>query len=685
MSVWWARRSPDPDEPARDGPPVLVDATANAVRAQVRDRIPGYTPEWTNRRRDDAGVALVRLFGGLVEPVLERVNRLPEKLLIEHLRIAGVAPLPASSARVLVRFEVADSAAAPVLVARGFQLGADPATGEGDRVVFETERDLFAAPLAIAGAARQDRGTFDVVDSAGLDGSGRLLPFGERPRPGAALWLGLQVPFPPGPVLTLAVELAGPEGRPRALSRGGTGPTPGVPPPVLAWQIRRAGRLEPVEVQLDGTAGLRQSGPVELRLPREWAPERPPGLEAVASTLRWLRVQLVHGAYLEPPVVAAVRPNAVLATAARTVRDEVLEPLPDERGRRDGSGAGPRRRLRVAQTPVLPGSLRIEVDEVAAEDVFGVRTDAPARTLAGWREVASLADAGPDERVFVLDPESGVVGFGDGVRGAAVPEGFRNVRAVEYRVGGGPAGAIVAGTRLSPISSAPFVTGAENPARASGGTAPEPVAGTLRRGPLELRTGGRAVTVADYALLARQAPGADVARAYAAAGVHPDVPGTPVPGLVGVLVVPTHRGAGPPLPDPGTLAAVAAHLVERVAPVGVQVVAGAPRYEHVRVEARVVVEAGSDVGVVVRAALDEIDAYLDPVTGGEDGQGWPLGAPLRHAALLGRLLERVAGLRALPSLRLVVDGRRLAPCVDHPTAEHALLWPAGHELVPVEA
>jgi hypothetical protein len=48
-----------------------------------------------------------------------------------------------------------------------------------------------------------------------------------------------------------------------------------------------------------------------------------------------------------------------------------------------------------------------------------------------------------------------------------------------------------------------------------------------------------------------------------------------------------------------------------------------------------------------------------------------------------RLLGTVVGLRAVPSLNLVVDGRRLPPCTDHALAEHALPWPAAHELVPI--
>ena len=152
--------------------------------------------------------------------------------------------------------------------------------------------------------------------------------------------------------------------------------------------------------------------------------------------------------------------------------------------------------------------------------------------------------------------------FGDGVNGRRVPAGFRNVVALLYRVGGGSAGGVDAGAVRTMLTSVPFVTGVTNPLAASGGTDVEPVERVLRRGPKEIRARGRAVTVADYELLAVSAPGAQIARAHAVAGLHPSHPGPPMPGIVGVFVVPPDRGEGPPTPDEGSLRNVAKYLSE---------------------------------------------------------------------------------------------------------------------------
>jgi predicted phage baseplate assembly protein len=341
--------------------------------------------------------------------------------------------------------------------------------------------------------------------------------------------------------------------------------------------------------------------------------------------------------------------------------------------------------MRLSQTPVLPGSVIIEVDEGATADVLGATDERPgtSSTVRRWHEVEDLGAAGPDDRVFAVDPLTGEVTFGDGVNGMRVPQGFRNVVAVRYRVGGGAAGAVEAGEVSTMLTSVPFVTAVTNPVRASGGTDAEPVERVLRRGPKEIRSRGRAVTIADYELLAQRAPGARIARAHAVAGLHPAHPGRPVPGIVGVLAVPYDSGEGPPTPDEGTLRAVARYLSDRVAPAGVEVVAASPRYHRIRTESQVVVDAAADPGSVVRAVAAALARYLHPIDGGDGGDGWPFGGPIRYVPLIQRVLASDPMVRAVPRLDLIVDGVRVRPCTDRELSPNSLPWPEAHEVVAV--
>ncbi|OLF10188.1 putative baseplate assembly protein [Actinophytocola xinjiangensis] len=661
--VWWER---DSDEPARivGGRPELVDATRESVRAGVRDRIPGYTPDWTNPDRQDAGVALVRLFGTQAEPVLARVNRLPDKLLAEHLRVVGVRRRPAGAAATQLEFTVTPPDGASVLVPAGFQAAA---TGPDGQVVFETERDLYATPARIAALAVQRAESVEPVP-LGPAGPGRpFAPLGEEPVPGNALWIGLSGPASPYPALSLGFVVDAVP--PAPASAGGLTPLPEPPAPALRWDVLDGGRVVAAEVLRDETAGLRASGTVELRVPRTWEPGTPPA----GPVLRWLRLRFAHGSLArQAPVVTGLRLNLVPATAARTITDEPPQPIQD----RTVSAA---RRMRLSQVPILAGSVVIEVDNDPVSDVFGTVTGPAAR----WREVATLSGFGPLDRVFVVDHATGELTFGDGVVGAAVPPGFRNVRAVRYRVGGGSAGAVNAGAVTSVITALPFVTRVTNPFPATGGTDPEPDPDAIRRGTAELRARGRAVAPADYGLLATEAPGALVARAHGVPGLHPGFPGRPVPGVVGVLVVPPPEGDAVPVPTADTLRAVADHLTRTVAPAGVTVVTAPAEFRSVAVEARVTLDPDRERAEVLTRAADALTTYLDPVRGGEEGAGWPFGGALRHTPLVRRLLT-VDGVLAVSALVLTVDGLRLPPCADHALPPHALVWPLRPLLIPVE-
>jgi predicted phage baseplate assembly protein len=658
-----------------DGPgpagtqPELLPATPEGVRAAVRDRIAGFTPDWTNPAPDDAGVALVRLFGIQMKPLLDRVNRLPEKALVEHLRIAGVAPLPATAAQALLVFAVAPTAGASVLVPAGFQAGASPATGSGGQVIFETDRAVTATPATVAAIAVEVKGIVSAVDPA-LGGFNTL---GPAPGPGDALWIGLAVPpgvTSPAPSLTLGLVAAATAGVPPPVTAGGVTAPGALSAPLLDWAVLDGGSLVPADPLRDETGGLRSGGIVELGVPAQWRPGRPPGSVGLPE-LCWVRALLESGEYLTPPVLSAVLVNAARATANRTILGEPLLRLPDAP---DGLI-----RMQLSQTPIVPHSLNLEVDDDPGGDIFGTATAVTSQ----WQEVDSLSIYGPDDRVFTVDYATGVVTFGDGTHGARVPDGFRNVRAARYRVGGGADGAVAAAAVTAPLTSVGFVTAVSNPYPASGGTDTEPDSRAILRGAGELRTGGRAVTPADYGVLAVNAPGALLARALGVAGLHPDYPGVPIPGVVGVLCVAPDRRTGlPPVPTEDDLRAVAIFLTGQAAPAGVQVSAAAARFHLVRTEAWVVLDPDLDQADLLNAAGNALDGYLHPVSGGDTGTGWPFGGPLQHVALVRRLLT-VPGVLAVPQLAVVLDGVRYPPCADVPIPPSTLPWPDGHLLLPV--
>lgn len=206
-----------------------------------------------------------------------------------------------------------------------------------------------------------------------------------------------------------------------------------------------------------------------------------------------------------------------------------LEPLPDGRLRyrglpvREGtsvaaqvigsSTAEPNQMFSIAPGPVIPESLRIEVNEGAG----WVRWD---------RRDSLLYDIGPDGRVRLSLPDArhyyvrldenaiARICFGDGYFGRRPSRGANNIRA-SFRRGGGSAGNVPARTIrevLAPVANLVEIT---NPQAAAGGQDAESSADGVRFGPLAFRSRGRAVTASDYEAMAHLAGGVAKARARA--------------------------------------------------------------------------------------------------------------------------------------------------------------------------
>jgi len=409
----------------------------------------------------------------------------------------------------------------------------------------------------------------------------------------------------------------------------------------------------------DESAALTQTGVVELGVPRIWPAVALPGLPIAAH---WLRARFVFGQWPIPPILQFALLNGVPASSGQTVRDEVLANL-------DPPGAL-RARAQLARPPVLEGTLLLTVDEGGAAPV-------------PWRQAGDLASSGPSDRAYVLDSVTGVVTFGDGEHGLPLPAGFRNVIAAAYRTIS-PAADFAPGSITTMLSSAPFVTSVTNPIAVTGGTIPEDASDVVRRGPATLRAGGRAIAPADYEICALFAP-ADIRRAHALPGIHPDFPGAVLPGVVGVICVPADPNDGnPPMPDALDLSEIATYLAANAAPAGIDVVAIAPSYRRIRFEMQIVAPPGADLGAAIAATTSAMDAYLHPLTGGDDGNGWPFGGTIRSLAVIRFLLVRLGGrVLAIPRLNVVLDGLRSIGCADVPINATDLLWPVTHEIIAI--
>jgi predicted phage baseplate assembly protein len=185
----------------------------------------------------------------------------------------------------------------------------------------------------------------------------------------------------------------------------------------------------------------------------------------------------------------------------------------------------------------------------------------------------------------------------------------------------------------------------------------------------------RAVTLADIELLARSTPGTAIARASAIAGLFPPFPCVDAAGIVAVVVVPWLPRARP-VPSVGLLGAVRASLARRRL-IGTRIEVIGPTYLEVIVRATVTADPGV-ARETVRLRVDEaVRRFFDPLEGGPDGTGWPLGRDVYQTEVLD-IINRVDGVDRVRELELVAEG--CGVCTNVCVGRTGLVASGAHEI-----
>lgn len=626
--------------------PELDTRTWQELVAEARAQIPRYAPEWTDQNYHDPGITLLELFAWLSEILIYRTDRVPPAELRAFLRWFGIEPLTAQPAATVLALKLPPGNAAAS--APGGLKVADPQTG----LVFEADDPILVSPAWIELSASEgthrgrifseaDGVLIDLTSDNGLPGF-EFFPLGRSPRPDDALWLGFDVqPAQPGDVLSLYVwtKTWATDGSIRAaLLAEETGRSCPVHPDLhysarTTWEAWDGTQWSTLEVIGDETRALSLSGFVRLKFGMHAA--GPPDAPDPADW--WIRCRLVSGSYECPPQLAAIAANAVAsAHAARITGPELL-----------GTSQGHAREVyRVAGTiveqganavaqPVLAGTLKVRLVSGASQD------DA-------WSEVLEWDRTGAYDRHYRLDSSTNSVAFGDG-RVGYVPPADWSIEALEYYVGGDTRGNLPAGRLTQILAGGVPNLEVMQPFAATGGAAAETLDQAHARALELINRPARGITVADWEFLTLETPGVPVARAVAIPGFHPDFACWTALGVVTVVVVPSC--GSPPSPGPDFLSAVARYLEPR-RPLTTELHVVGPNYVKVTVTATLhVTVAAPGLAAQAQAALA---AFFDPLTGGRDGTGWPLGRGVLQSDLLA-LLAKLPGVSYVDGLGITGD------------------------------
>lgn len=590
-------------------------------------------PEWTDHNVSDPGVTLIETFAWMTEQLIYRLNRVPDRNYVKFLDLIGVTLFPATAARTDATFWLSGPQPDVVRIPAGTQF-ATQRTETDEAIVFATTEELRVIPArrVEVGSMAKGRTVYrDLLPSIELAKDAYC--FQEKPAIGDALLIGLSEVVPSNAIrlrFQCAIE--------------GVGVNPDRPP--LVWEAWDGEDWVACDKDSDTTGGLNRDGDVVIHIPR--------GHTAHTIDKRhagWIRARVIGPepgmpAYEASPTVSAVSSitigGTVAALNAAVVRDEnigISEGIPGQR-------FSLRRRpvVSTGEPPVLAVS-------------SGTGADG-APTWETWQRVEDFAASGPDDLHFVLDAAAGEIQLGPAVRQpdgslrryGATPDKDRSLRMIEYRTGGGLRGNVAAGALKVMKSSIPFVARVENRREARGGVDGEDIENAKVRGPIRLRTRGRAVTTEDFEHLAREAaPNVGRVRAVAAGdGAQA--------GAVRLLVVP----ALPPaegrirfdqlVPEARLLEAITQRLEDsRV--IGTRISVEPPGYRGVTVEATVRPAAGANANRLKSDAERALYEYLHPITGGPDGSGWPFGRPVTIGEIYS-VLQRVPGAEVVESVIL---------------------------------
>lgn len=630
--------------------PTLDDRSFQDLVREALARVPVHTPEWTQLAHSDPGVTLVELFAFMTESLLYRSNRVPLNSRLKFLNLLGLPLAPATPARGLAVFTSKRAQPGAATLAAGTEVRA------GD-VAFRTANAIDVLPvearayvkfavtpgaadtayykLLYAAAEADDPGAqLSMYETRALDGR-QAIDLTQDTVDGV-LWLALLAPKDAAPD-DVRAALAGRslslglmpsvDDAPATLATRGQGrvAVDGAASSLLRYEMPSIGaagtsyQTRPARSSDDVLAG---PGVVEITLPAKeqiatWddldpleagVGDRPPALDDSADAARvltWLRVV--------PSTSARARflwagVNAVAIDQRIAVVNELLG---EGTGRTDQG-------FKFSRQGVVSGSVRVSVIQNGLVQVWSAIDDLMAagpevRQLDAQRAPGQVWEDARPNLVFTVDPEAGVVRFGDGLHGSRPPLGSRLV--AQYDVCDGARGNVAVGAINSGPTLPPGIK-PSNPLPTWGGADAETVDSGVDRISSFIRHRDRLVTADDFEQIARSAPGVDIARVEVLAAYHPDLGGSEpgdAPGVVTLMLVPRNDPRSPdtPLPDRAFLDTLCRYLDPRRL-VTTELVLRGPEYVPVWLSLGITVAGGFSTPDVRDRVKARITEYLAP-------------------------------------------------------------------------
>lgn len=683
--------------------PNLDDRRWSDLVEQGRALVPLYAPEWTDHNVSDPGITLMELFAWVAEMDIYRLNRLCDAQKLRLLALMGVRPMPPRPATVAGALRIS-AGAGPVSLPAGSEF--EGTRLDGTRALLRSTNALEVVEAGLRAVQRKGAAGFQNLTAAWLRQEGIAL-YGDDPAPGAEFYLGFDAALPAGTWAQLYVVIEGAQGSLAERARivaDARADTDAAGPLVhhgasVVWEYLADAGASGTWLALDAvddTRAFSLSGTVRLR-PGQAMKAAIVG--RVAQPQYWVRCRFAQGAFDAAPVASRLLPNGVelvqsvpVTTWWPIAKGTVAtgNPTPGQStGLRITVQQGVITALAVDNTPGAPAFvvLAYQAATSAAAGLLaiegtlaGTGTGEPGQRITlgqgplaestlrlfsaegnGWRSWKQVDDFSASARIdahFRLDPTRGDLTVGDGEQARVLPPGcqvFASYEATQPT----PALSQLVGLADTPHNRA-FIADASAIGRIAAASVPledaaeaEALTHAIGRG-IEAREARlRAVTAEDFEAIARETPGLRVARAIARPNLYPGLQCVNAPGMVTVIVLPT-LPLSRPVPGPGFIERIAARIEARRT-IGTRVMVAGPRYLEVAVRATLKAFDGTDRKRLAAQVAQALDAFFDPLAGGPDGTGWPLGRDVYRAEVM-QIIDQTDGVDHVLSLELIAEG-----------------------------
>ncbi len=435
--------------------------------------------------------------------------------------------------------------------------------------------------------------------------------------------------------------------------------------PFIEWEyLQKVGSSavwSPLAVA-DDTNGFTKSGDIQFIGPRDFALATHFG-----SSRYWIRAVNRDGRYDDAaqahniPRMRSVALNTTLAVQQQTIRNE----LPQRFEAYDTEAEQLNVYYMLSQTPVLSEEVWVDETEFLTQEETAllekegtpveIIRDSEEEILRIWvryQGVNSFLKSGPHDRHYIIDRATGKLFINHKRLGERTERWGEDAVRVTYAAGGGKRGNVPAHTITEMHDAIAFIDGVTNHYPAAGGCDLGTVDEAIIRGPKLFKHRNRAVTAEDFEWLTRSAH-PNVAKVKCLPNVNVKL--EKAPGALSIVVLPK-SGIGQGSHFQALKRTVEASLLEKAAsnlafPGNLQVME--PALLEIGVQAKVWVSHMDEVVRVERDIIRKLNAFLDPLSGNSDGQGWDIGEIVHHSMFYA-LLKSVGPVLHIPQLSIQV-------------------------------